>query len=80
MDRSFIISDTGHFALGPLSTRPNDLFVVFPGIRMPLLLRRKVGSGNYRIVGPAYLHGFMDGEAIEAHKRGDYRLQTYVIE
>lgn len=78
--RSLIIATTGHCALGPLASRPNDTFVVFPGVRMPLLLSRKAESESYQMVGPAFLHGFMDGEAIKAQPRGEYQLQTYVIE
>ena len=48
-------------ALVPLSTSPDDQIVVLSGGRIPFVLR---AMGNtFKIIGPCYVHGIMDGEA-----------------
>lgn len=78
--RRCITTTSGHFALGPGDSQPDDELIVFPGVTMPLLLRRRSNGTTYELIGPAYLHGFMDGEAIEALGRGKYELRDFEID
>ncbi|KAF5697604.1 heterokaryon incompatibility protein [Fusarium mundagurra] len=53
---------TGYFGLGPLMIESSDLICVFPGVRLPMILRPK---GNcFQLVGTCYVYGLMDGEAV----------------
>jgi len=46
--------------------RLDDLVVVIRGGTTPFILRR--GNNGYHLLGPAYMHGIMDGEAVQAKK------------
>ena len=68
--RQFAVTKKGFMALVPLGTRERDEICIFPGSRTPYILRRDSGGNGihgdqcYRLVGEAYVHGFMDGEAL----------------
>lgn len=51
----------------PRDAREGDHIVVIYGCPIPFILRRKVDENgeSFRIVGCAYVHGIMDGEAVE---------------
>jgi len=76
----------------PLET--GDLVVVLYGLDTPCVLRRvRAGEGgesekddggcegqeNYEFVGTAYVHGLMDGEALDLVESGDASVQDFVI-
>lgn len=58
-------TEQGYIGLGTQCLRQNDTVWIVPGCRVPLVLRRVAGSARYRLVGGAYVHGFMNGEALE---------------
>ena len=60
--RSIFRTYAGLFGLAPCTAREKDVMVVLLGCRSPLVLR-PAGS-KYRIVGVAYCHGFIHGEAL----------------
>ena len=60
--RKFFTTMRGTIGLGPRSIRSEDSICVFGGGRVPFILR-KDGS-RHRLVGEAYVHGIMDGQAI----------------
>ncbi|KAK3075135.1 hypothetical protein LTR53_001819 [Teratosphaeriaceae sp. CCFEE 6253] len=62
--RSLLFADSGQFAVGPLTARRGDEIVVLPSVNMPFILRRKPAGTTYEMVGPAYVHGVMDGEMV----------------
>ncbi|PKS11273.1 hypothetical protein jhhlp_003035 [Lomentospora prolificans] len=62
--RSFYVTESGYFGVGPRSTRVGDTVVLLSGGRMPFVIREGE-DGNSRIVGETYLHGVMDGELLE---------------
>ncbi|KAG6002440.1 hypothetical protein E4U21_003082 [Claviceps maximensis] len=52
--------------LMPLLTRSGDIVVVFHGCDVPYVLRpAQEEQGCYRLVGEAYVHGIMNGEAMQ---------------
>ncbi|TVY25852.1 Heterokaryon incompatibility protein 6,OR allele [Lachnellula hyalina] len=56
---------SGYYGIGPHETREGDVFVIFLGAQVPYILRRCNKGNNYRLVGEAYVHGIMDGEAMK---------------
>lgn len=64
-----------HFTSGRLGQVPNsaesgDSIALIAGARMPFILRPSEGEpGRFRLVGPCYVHGIMNGEAIDEAMR-----------
>ena len=83
--RRLFVTLKGYLALGPRSLRPGDAVYVVAGAKMPLILRhgdpwgiqscmkRQVYADEpeeLRLVGPAYVHGIMQGQSISGkHKK-----------
>jgi len=63
--RQFALSKLGHAAMGPAAALGGNRIAVFRGARVPYLLRR-AGFEKWELVGEAYVHGTIDGEAIVA--------------
>jgi hypothetical protein len=71
--RQLVVSDAGHVCLAPTGVRRGDEICVLYGGRAPFVLRQAErdpdGYGDrllYRIVGEAYVHGVMEGQAVMA--------------
>ncbi|KAI2467553.1 HET-domain-containing protein [Annulohypoxylon bovei var. microspora] len=62
----------GHLGCGTLSCEKDDLVWIVQGSRVPLILRPTVQEGQkaYNLVGGTYIHGFMQGEALEGREFG----------
>ncbi|KAI0976770.1 heterokaryon incompatibility protein-domain-containing protein [Xylaria arbuscula] len=60
--RPISISSGNLFGLGPKQTRIGDSLYIIIGANVPFILRR-TDCGNFRMVGEAYVHSIMDGEA-----------------
>ncbi|OTA84715.1 hypothetical protein M434DRAFT_377653 [Hypoxylon sp. CO27-5] len=60
----------GHLGCGTLSCKKGDLIWIIQGSRVPLILRptEKGDPMTYNLVGGTYLHGFMQGEALEGRE------------
>jgi hypothetical protein len=58
-----------------------DIVCVLLGCSVPVILRLVEGShdNEYYFVGEAYMHGIMDGEAMEELTAGDYKLEEFSI-
>ncbi|KAK3643189.1 hypothetical protein LTR56_010336 [Elasticomyces elasticus] len=50
--------------LGPMDSKAGDEVWLLPGLRAPIVLRR-LQNDHRMVVGEAYVHGFMLGEAFE---------------
>lgn len=83
MGRCFCITDSGCLGLGSGAMAQGDVVVVPYGCSTPVLLRPErssLGTRNwlrpqeYRFVGDAYIHGYMDGEAVEQGTREEFLL------
>ncbi|RSM08235.1 hypothetical protein CDV31_008243 [Fusarium ambrosium] len=61
--RSIFWTEHGQLGLCPVGSRPGDVIAVLLGCD-PLLALRPTESGTYEVVGPCYVSGFVDGEAI----------------
>jgi hypothetical protein len=68
--RTFFCTVKGGLGLGPSRTKRGNFVVIFHGGRTPFVIRKSQSScpdsQTYRIVGEAYVHGFMDGEVYNA--------------
>ncbi|KAF5012854.1 hypothetical protein FDECE_1144 [Fusarium decemcellulare] len=58
-------TSTKALGLGPLTIQTGDEVWIIIGVCVPMVLRKN-GKGEHTIVGPAYVHGIMDGELLEA--------------
>lgn len=70
--RMFITTRRGYFALAPKQTLPTDSLVLLSGLKYPFVMRKH--DHSWRIVGPAYVHGMMQGELWDEN-----RLSKFVI-
>ena len=61
----FATSQTGFYAMVPLDAEEGDELVAVHGAKVSLVLRliEREDEKVFRIIGGAYVHGFMDGEA-----------------
>ncbi|KAJ4346348.1 uncharacterized protein N0V89_010277 [Didymosphaeria variabile] len=60
----------GRVGLAPKHARQGDVVAVLTGGRVPFILRPE--EHHYTIVGDAYVHGIMDGEALQAGEELEY--------
>jgi hypothetical protein len=67
----------GYLGLGAQSLRNGDTIWIVPGSRVPLIGRLQA-SGRYVLVGAAYVHGFMHGEAIA--KKSNVKFEFVELE
>ncbi|PGH27995.1 hypothetical protein AJ80_00250 [Polytolypa hystricis UAMH7299] len=66
--RRLFVSNKRYIGLGPASMLEGDEIWVLPGAGAAFVLRREGQEGTFRLVGEAYVHGIMDGEAVEGRK------------
>ncbi|KAH7088037.1 heterokaryon incompatibility protein-domain-containing protein [Paraphoma chrysanthemicola] len=85
-DYTFNVSDNGLFTMVRPHAMKGDMIVVFDGGKVPMIVREQAPpltddqlGTRYRIVGPAYVHGFMDGEADAAVAAGVFEKQDLLI-
>ncbi|KAH7417920.1 heterokaryon incompatibility protein-domain-containing protein [Cadophora sp. MPI-SDFR-AT-0126] len=63
LHRQLMISKKGYIGLGPVPARQGDLICVLYGCSVPVILRKV--DKHYILVGECYVHGLMDGEALD---------------
>jgi hypothetical protein len=69
----FALTSAGYFAMVPEKTLVGDIVCIIYGGEIPLVLREdSIDAGNkkYQLIGPAYIHGFMDEEALLMQDKG----------
>jgi hypothetical protein len=66
INRRFFVAGTGSMGIGPRCMQPGDVVTVLRGGQNPFILRKK--GDSYWLLGEAYVHGVMDGEAVQMHK------------
>ena len=82
--RRFFISSTGYVGLMPEHALNGDVIVVFYGSHVPHVLRKtknadQSGRECYKLVGDAYVHGIMDGEALVPDPGRSHQAQTFIL-
>ncbi|KAI0968672.1 heterokaryon incompatibility protein-domain-containing protein [Xylaria arbuscula] len=68
--RRFTGTDGGLIGWVPEETIKGDEIVILYGSRVPIVVRGN-GEGKYRLIGECYIHGLMDGQAINAQGKQD---------
>ncbi|EGO55055.1 hypothetical protein NEUTE1DRAFT_130947 [Neurospora tetrasperma FGSC 2508] len=68
------LTKEGYMGMGPSNMQPGDVVVVFPGARIPFVLRPTDEDNTFTYVGDAYCDGIMDGEIIFREERRDFFL------
>ena len=64
LNRRMFITQNGLLGLGPRGLAKDDVVCILYGCGVPLVLRPTRG-GHYRLVGEAYVHSIMDGQALD---------------
>ena len=77
-NRRFFRTKTGWYGIAHRLIREGDVCCVFEGVRVPFVLR-PVSGGGYKLVGDAYVHGIMRGEAVAMMKNGGLVEEDIVI-
>ena len=65
--RKFFTTQNGLIGLGPRSIKPGDSVCILSGGLVPFILRE--GRDGYRLVGESYIHGLMEGQAVQKSTR-----------
>jgi hypothetical protein len=68
MGRTFCITKDGLMGMGTGFMGSGDIVVVPFGCSTPILLRAEGRRNEFRYVGDVYIHGYMNGEALESNK------------
>lgn len=68
-DHNLAVTEKGYACLVPRETRPGDTVCALLGMLQPYILRgSSTCPGIFRIVGPCYIHGIMNGGSIRRPK------------
>ncbi|KAK4205434.1 putative heterokaryon incompatibility protein [Triangularia verruculosa] len=77
--RVFFWTEDGHFGSGPMDAKVGDDVWVVLGSLVPLVLRPITETEDCRqLVGHAYVHGIMDGEAV-SDMDGEGKREVYLV-
>ncbi|PVH80545.1 hypothetical protein DL98DRAFT_515399 [Cadophora sp. DSE1049] len=76
-DRVLFQTGKGYIALGPVITQPGDIVCLFHGGNVPYVLRPT--AGYYQLVGECYVHGIMNGEAMQVWKESGAVEETFEL-
>jgi len=76
-NRRLFATAQGYIGLGPCAMQEYDILCVLFGCLVPFVLRPS--GERYRLVGECYVHGIMQGEAIQVLERGEYMEQEFVL-
>jgi hypothetical protein len=76
-NRRLLVTTDGYVGLGPVKARQGDHVCILYGCSVPLIFR-EIKSG-FSLVGEAYVHGFMDGEALALVNEGKLREKEWIL-
>lgn len=76
-NRAFATTANGYYVLGPKVMDPGDIICFLFGGKMPFCLRP--WGNHFLLMGECYVHGLMDGEAVELLKTGDVAEEVFHI-
>ena len=77
--RRFMVTREGYIGLVPIVAQQDDLIALFLGCDNPILLRALNSPRHYKVVGACYVHGIMEGEAMEWLEAGKCSLEEFVL-
>jgi hypothetical protein len=76
-DRKLFITSQGKLGIGPLCLESTDIICVLFGGNSLYALRPIPDTEEYFFLGECYVHGLMDGTAMEYHERGEFPTQSF---
>jgi hypothetical protein len=76
--RQFFQCRKGWIGLGPPAAVKEDMVCILLGGATPFVLR-PLGRDRYRLVGECYVHGIMDGEAMDDLSNREYELRDITL-
>lgn len=84
--RKFFISQKGYMGFAPLGTMTGDHICVLAGGKVPLITRADPDHDGApskrftcRLLGDAYVHGLMDGEAMKLADAGVLKVEGFEL-
>lgn len=75
--RRFFTTSSGRIGIGPPTMREGDFVAILFGGYTPYVLRPE--GGQYSLVGECYVHGIMNGEAVERYRDESRLAMTFHI-
>lgn len=75
--KRFFTTETGLIGMASSKAKPGDVVCVLFGGRVPFSLRKV--EDHYNLVGETYVHGFMDGRAVDLTNVGDLETVDFCI-
>jgi hypothetical protein len=60
--RCLVFTSSGHIGLAPAASKSDDHIYLLPGCRELMVLRSRLPSPGFQVVGQAYVHNMNDGE------------------
>ncbi|KAI0097623.1 hypothetical protein GGR51DRAFT_566345 [Nemania sp. FL0031] len=80
MGRRFFLTSRNRLGMGTGAMFPNDLIVVPLGCPTPIVIRVEDSGGKrFRLVGDAYLDGYIDGKAVAKWKASGKEIEKFVL-
>lgn len=77
--RSFGTTTARHMGLWPLGTVEGDQKCILLGARTPYVIHRSPEHDRQCLIGECYVHGFMNGQAMELMESARLKLQTPIL-
>ncbi|KAK7222795.1 hypothetical protein V2G26_010798 [Clonostachys chloroleuca] len=81
--KKVFLTEEGYLGIASREIRDQDEIFILPGSAVPIVLRPinlnnsvKDEKAHYKVVGDCFIHGFMDGEAIN---NASFKMQDLVI-
>lgn len=82
-NRTVVLTDHGNLGIASKKTKIGDEVWIFLGASLPFILRKTDEMDGTRqvrrFIAPAYVHGIMEGEAMEDLEKGKYKLETVAL-
>ncbi|KAK3347435.1 hypothetical protein B0H65DRAFT_460440 [Neurospora tetraspora] len=72
--KSLYLTKKGYMGMGPHEMKSGDVVTVFPGARIPFVLRPTAEEDTFTYIGDAYCDGIMDGEITLREEKRDFFL------
>ena len=80
MYRRLMVTSWGHVGMAPSRAVKGDVLAVLFGCSVPVLLRpRNQERTSYAFIGECYVHGYMNGEAIQELNSGMRQEETFML-
>jgi hypothetical protein len=62
-ERRLFATEKGFLGIGPWTLQESDAIILVAGADIPYAFRQDKGTNRWRLIGEAYIHGLLNGEA-----------------